>query len=194
MDTLQEHIGLMRVRSDEAQTQLHETNKACKSLLDRAGSLREERYVPLLSLPLPDRPLTCICPPCSLRQGVAVRQSIITLFLSRFTLSNDEREAIVSRDVPVGPRFFGAMDKAAAIRDDCRVLMTGDEGDTKAGLDILSATATHLEHAYDKIFRHVSFEFRQMGRDAGLDVALATQEAVRRLKQRPELLACVSLP
>ena len=45
LDTLQEHIGLMRTRCDEAQTQLHETNKACKSLLDRAGSLREERYV-----------------------------------------------------------------------------------------------------------------------------------------------------
>ena len=45
LDTLQEHLGLMRVRCDEAQTQLHETNKACKSLLERAGSLREERSV-----------------------------------------------------------------------------------------------------------------------------------------------------
>ncbi|RDX56370.1 oligomeric complex COG6 [Lentinus brumalis] len=164
LDTLQEHIGLMRVRCDEAQTQLQDTNKACKTLLDRAGSLREER------------------------QGVAVRQSIITLFLSRFTLNADEREAIASRDVPVGPRFFAAMDKAAKIRDDCRVLMTGDEGDTKAGIDILSATATQLEQAYEKIFRHCSFEFRQMGRDANLDVDPAMREAVRRLRQRPELL------
>ncbi|KAI0723862.1 oligomeric complex COG6 [Cerioporus squamosus] len=164
LDTLQEHIGLMRARCDEAQTQLHDTNTACKSLLDRAGSLREER------------------------QGVAVRQSIITLFLSRFTLSADEKEAIASREVPVGPRFFAAMDKAAKIRDDCRVLMTGDEGDTKAGIDILSATATQLEQAYDKIFRHCSFEFRQMGRDASLDVDPAMREAVKRLRQRPELL------
>ena len=93
--------------------------------------------------------------------------------------------------MPVGPRFFAAMDKAASIRDDCRVLMTGDEGDTKAGSDILSATATHLEHAYDKIFRHCAFEFRQMGRDASLDVPPALQEAVRRLRQRPELLTYV---
>ena len=53
LDTLQEHIGLMRARCDEAQTQLHETNKACKSLLDRAGSLREERYVPTRNSTLP---------------------------------------------------------------------------------------------------------------------------------------------
>ncbi len=130
-------------------------------------------------------------PSAPYRQGVAVRQSIITLFLSRFTLNADEKEAIASRDVPVGPRFFAAMDKAAKIRDDCRVLMTGDEGDTKAGIDILSATAIQLEQAYDKIFRHCSFEFRQMGRDANLDVDPAMREAVRRLRQRPELLTYV---
>lgn len=34
----------MRTRCDEAQTQLADTNESCKSLLDRAGSLREQRY------------------------------------------------------------------------------------------------------------------------------------------------------
>lgn len=40
----------MRVRCDEAQAQLQETNEACKSLLDRAGSLREQRCVSNASL------------------------------------------------------------------------------------------------------------------------------------------------
>ena len=174
----------MRTRCDDAQTQLHETNKACKSLIDRAGSLREERYVHGY-LKLCSEEFTL----CASRHGVAVRQSIITLFLSRFTLSAEEKDAIASRDVHIGPRFFEAMDKATKIRDDCRVLMTGDEGDTKAGVDILSATATQLEQAYDKIFRHCSFEFRQMGRDAtSLDVETSLVEAVSRLKYRPELL------
>ena len=128
------------------------------------------------------------------RQDVAVRQSIIALFLSRFTLSAEEKEAIASRDVPVGSRFFAAMDKATKIRDDCRVLMTGDEGDTKAGIDILSATATHLEQAYDKIFRWCAFEFRQLGRgdtQLAVEVGDTMREAVRRLRERPELLTCV---
>ena len=43
LDTLQEHIDAMRTRCNEAQTQLAETNESCKSLLDRAGSLREQR-------------------------------------------------------------------------------------------------------------------------------------------------------
>ena len=62
-----------------------------------------------------------------------MRQSIITLFLSRFTLSADEKDAIASREVPVGPRFFAAVDKAAKIRDDCRVLMSGEDSPSQAG-------------------------------------------------------------
>jgi hypothetical protein len=34
----------MRAQCDEAQGQLQSTNEACKSLIDRAGSLRDERY------------------------------------------------------------------------------------------------------------------------------------------------------
>ncbi|KAL1944792.1 hypothetical protein VTO73DRAFT_3222 [Trametes versicolor] len=183
LDTLQEHIGLMRVRCDESQSQLFETNEACKSLLDRAGSLREER------------------------QGISTRQSIISAFLSRFTLSPSEKDAIASRDVPLGTTFFAAMDKAARIQADCRVLLTasltlpapapnpGDDDDedeedraTKAGRDILAATAGQLEQAYDKIFRWCCFEFRQMGRDASLEVTPTMREAVKRLRERSELL------
>jgi hypothetical protein len=34
----------MRTQCEEAQQQLQSTNEACKSLIDRAGSLRDERY------------------------------------------------------------------------------------------------------------------------------------------------------
>ncbi|KZT09589.1 oligomeric complex COG6 [Laetiporus sulphureus 93-53] len=164
LDTLHGHLAAMRMRCDEAQVQLEETNEACKSLLDRAGSLRDERQV------------------------ITTRQSIVSLFLSKFTLSEDEKEAITSRDVPVDQRFFAAMDKTQRIRDDCRVLMTGEDGPTKAGLDILSATSGYLEQAHQKIFRWCCFEFRQMGRDAQLEVSPSMCEAVRRLRHRPELL------
>ena len=72
------------------------------------------------------------------RQEVATRQSIVTLFLDRFTLSQDEVEAIISREVPIGKRFFAAMNKAESIQLDCRVLMSGETGSTKAGYDFIS--------------------------------------------------------
>jgi hypothetical protein len=67
------------------------------------------------------------------RHQVKTRQSIVTLFLARFTLSPNEAEALSSSEVPVGPKFFAAMDRAQAIRDDCRVLMAGEESPSKAG-------------------------------------------------------------
>ncbi|KAI0720424.1 oligomeric complex COG6 [Fomitopsis betulina] len=164
LDTLQEHLSAMRVRCHDAEAQLEETNDACKSLLDRAGSLREERSV------------------------LTTRQAIVSLFLGRFTLDKEEKEALTSRDVPVDKRFFRAMDKAEKIRDDCRVLMTGEDGPTPAGVDILSATSSYLEQAYQKIFRWCCFEFRQMGRDTTLEVEPSMREAVRRLRERPELV------
>jgi hypothetical protein len=53
--------------------------------------------------------------------------------LSRFALTAEETEALSSRDVPLGKRFFDAMIKSERIREDCRVLMAGEEGPTTAG-------------------------------------------------------------
>ncbi|KAJ3516161.1 hypothetical protein NLJ89_g1297 [Agrocybe chaxingu] len=161
---LQAHVAAMRASCDEAETQLALTNESSKMLLERAGHLRDER------------------------QEVEDKKSIITLFLARFTLSDSEVEAMTSREVPVGQRFFEAMDKTERIREDCRVLMSGEEGPTKAGLEIMASTSTHLEQGYEKILRYCSNEFRQVGRDAQLEVAPGMLEAVSRLRKRPELL------
>ena len=57
------------------------------------------------------------------------------LFLAHFTLSDEEANALSSSNVPVGPTFFTAMDRAQAIRDDCRVLVVGEDSPSKAGCD-----------------------------------------------------------
>jgi conserved oligomeric Golgi complex subunit 6 len=64
---------------------------------------------------------------------VKTRLSIVDLFLARFTLSADESDALYSPEVPIGPTFFAAMDRAQAIREDCRVLMAGEDSPSKAG-------------------------------------------------------------
>ncbi|KAF8163792.1 oligomeric complex COG6-domain-containing protein [Crassisporium funariophilum] len=161
---LQSHVGVMRKSCDEAETQLALTNESSKILLERAGNLRDER------------------------SEVEEKKSIITLFLARFTLNDSEVEALTSRDVPVGPRFFEAMDKTERIRGDCRVLMAGEEGSTKAGLDIMASTSSNLEQGYEKILRYCSNEYRQVGRDSQLEVSPDMREAVLRLRKRPELL------
>jgi chromosome segregation ATPase len=79
LDELQNHVAAMRVACDEAETQLRLSSEASRSLLDRAESLRSER------------------------EEVEMRKSIVMLFLNRFTLNDEEAEAITSRNVPIGP-------------------------------------------------------------------------------------------
>ncbi|TFK19198.1 COG6-domain-containing protein [Coprinopsis marcescibilis] len=164
LNDLQTHVKAMESACADAETQLASTNEASKVVLERAGNLRDER------------------------QDVEDKKSIISLFLARFTLSESEAEAITSRDVPVGPRFFEAIDKTERIRQDCRVLMAGEDGPTKAGIDIMASTSTHLEQGFDKILRWISNEFRQVGKDGQLDVMPGMSECILRLKKRPELL------
>ncbi|KAF8970876.1 oligomeric complex COG6-domain-containing protein [Flammula alnicola] len=127
------------------------------------------------------------------RQEVEDKKSIITLFLARFTLTEADVEAISSRDVPIGQRFFDAMDKTERIREHCRVLMAGEDGSTKAGPEIMASTFTSLEQGYEKILRYCSHEIRQVGRDSQLEVSPQTHEAVLRRRKRPELLTLALL-
>ncbi|KIJ16652.1 hypothetical protein PAXINDRAFT_175933 [Paxillus involutus ATCC 200175] len=165
LDDLQKIVTEIRRHCDEAGTQLRLTEEASRSLLDQAESLRHER------------------------QEVENRKSIVMLFLDRFTLSDEEVEAITSREVPVGSRFFVAMYNTERIREGCRVLMSGEDGPTRAGLDIMATTSSYLEQGYEKIYRWCTFEFRRIGRENQLEVSPVMVEAVRRLSQRPELLS-----
>jgi hypothetical protein len=123
---------------EEAQAQLQSADEAYKSLLDRAESLRDEQYALPRALPPPSTALLKKSYPN--RQEVKTRQSIVDLFLARFTLSDNEVNALCSSSVPVGPTFFAAMDRAQAIRDDCRVLILGEDNPPKAGYDLTTTT------------------------------------------------------
>ncbi|CEL55748.1 Conserved oligomeric Golgi complex subunit 6 OS=Cryptococcus neoformans var, neoformans serotype D (strain B-3501A) GN=COG6 PE=3 SV=1 [Rhizoctonia solani AG-1 IB] len=164
LDVLRDHVQVMNSQCEAMETRLRTTNQSCKYLLERAEGLRAQQ------------------------QTTSTRQEIIGLFLDRFTLSAAELEAIASRDVPVGKQMFDAMDKLERIREDCRVLMTGEGGETKAGLDIMSSTSEQLEEGFQKLHRWCLFEFRQLGRDAHVEVEPLMTEAVRRLRKRPALL------
>ncbi|KAI6164060.1 oligomeric complex COG6 [Pisolithus thermaeus] len=165
LDDLEGLVAEMRMYCDEAEAQVGLTKAASQSLLEHAENLQQERH------------------------QVETRKSIVTLFLDRFTLTDAEIDALTSRDVPVGARFFLAMDKTARIRVDCRVLMSGEDGPTKAGMDIMSTTSSYLEQGYDKIYRWCTFEFRRLGTENHLEVSPTMVESVRRLSQRPELLS-----
>jgi conserved oligomeric Golgi complex subunit 6 len=72
----------------------------------------------------------------------------VSLFLARFTLTDDQVEALTSRDVPVGQSMFDTMDKTDQIRKDCRVLMTGEDGPAKAGYVVTPSQFVLRQHRH----------------------------------------------
>ncbi|KZW02874.1 oligomeric complex COG6 [Exidia glandulosa HHB12029] len=164
LDVLNSHVAQMRAKCDEIHAQLQASNDACKYLLERAEGLQTQR------------------------QTLIARSELVNSFLKRFTLTPAETDAMVSRDVPVGQSMFDAIDRTEKIREDCRVLLSGEGGESQAGLDIMATTAQLLEQAFQKLLRWCSFEFRQLGRDAMLEVSPTMREAVRRLRAQPALL------
>jgi hypothetical protein len=52
----------------------------------------------------------------------------------------------------------------------------------------MASTAEQLEEAFQKLQRWCLFEFRQLGRDAHVEVEPIMTESVRRLRKRPALL------
>ncbi|BGP27772.1 Golgi transport complex subunit 6 [Rhodotorula toruloides] len=165
LSTLQSHLDAMHVCCDEVQTELEKASTGTRYLLEHAEGLRQQRAT------------------------TAVQQSLVHIFLTRFTLSDAELRALTSREVPVGPELFAAMDKTERIRADCRALLSGEAGEgTQAGLDIMEYTAQHLEASYTKIYKWLTFEARGFAKDV-LGVSATVREAVSRLKNRPEMLS-----
>lgn len=64
---------------------------------------------------------------------MSAKQTAIAAFLTRFTLTEEENEALTSRDVPVGRRVFNAIDRCEQIRSECIVLSSVDAGETRVG-------------------------------------------------------------
>ncbi|KAI5479514.1 component of oligomeric golgi complex 6 [Pseudohyphozyma bogoriensis] len=164
LSMLQSHLDAMHVCCDEVQTQLEKANTGTRYLLEHAEGLRQQRAT------------------------TTVQQTLVHLFLNRFTLTDAELDALTSREIPVGPELFDAMDKVERIRADCRALLSGEAGEgTQAGLDIMEYTKQHLESGYQKIFKWCSFESRGFSKDS-LEVSVTMRSAFQRLKKRPDLL------
>lgn len=52
----------------------------------------------------------------------------------------------------------------------------------------MARTAEQLDAAYIKVQRWCSYEFRRLGKDSHLEVSLTMREAIRRLRNRPDIL------
>ena len=68
-------------------------------------------------------------------------------FVTHFTLTEEEAEALRSRDTQINKEFFEIMRKAERIIADSRVLMSGEDGPTKAGYVVYQHKPLRLSHS-----------------------------------------------
>ncbi|MBW0524976.1 hypothetical protein O181_064691 [Austropuccinia psidii MF-1] len=166
---LQANLDQMHECCQEAQNKLTTANLATKYLLEHADGLRKES------------------------QDVATKQLIAKAFLHRFTLTDLETQALLSRDVQADRNLFLALDHCEQIRSDCATLLSGDLNSGQAetaGLDIMQATSKYLDKGYEKVMRWTLFEFRTglvKGSEGQPEVSQLMKRAIDRLKRRPEL-------
>lgn len=140
LDVLQKHIDAMHLQCDEAQSQLHSTNEACRSLLERAGGLRSARQV--------HSPFTTyvhvLIKPFHFRQTIQDQQLAVDSFLEHFTLTEEEVDALQSRDIQLNVQFFRIMGKAERVINDSRVLMSIEGGPSAVGCVVYSSPVLYL--------------------------------------------------
>lgn len=161
-------IDSMGAACDDVDKQLSMANDATRYLLEQAEGLQRQQAT------------------------TESQRALLDLFLTRFTLTQEEQDVIHRRDVPVGSRLFTSMDRIAQIRRDCRALLEGGGeagGGRRAGTDIMASMSAHQDVAHEKLAKYLNFHFRQAPKE-GVDVSRTLRESVRRLAEgnREDLL------
>jgi hypothetical protein len=80
-----------------------------------------------------------------------VQQEVLTLFLGRFVLREDEKKALLPSSKELSEEFFSAFARAKQIHEDCKILLRTSQ--QRAGLSIMEAMAALQEMAYERLYR-----------------------------------------
>lgn len=86
------------------------------------------------------------------------RHELVSAFLARFQLIPDEIKELESNEIT--PEFFHALNRITQIQNDCKELLQTEQ--QKIGLDIMDDLAGRLECGYEKLYRWVQREAREM--------------------------------
>ena len=92
------------------------------------------------------------------KEGITERHDQVTSFLERFQLSEADSSALESPNVD--KQFFHALERIGSIRKECKgLLQTGQE---RVALDILDSFSNKLEKGYEKLYKWVQKESREV--------------------------------
>lgn len=107
------------------------------------------------------------------------KEEITSTFLLRFQLTEAEQNALDGEEV--NDEFFDALRRIGEIRTDCKGLLQNYH--QRVGLDIMDSLAQRLEKGYEKLYRWVQQESRELQHHSEVRTSFA--RALRMLKAMP---------
>lgn len=113
------------------------------------------------------------------QEDLGRKAEITATFLQRFQLSAEELRALEGDEV--NDQFFDSLRRIGEIRSDCKGLLQNYH--QRVGLDIMDSLAQRLEKGYEKLYRWVQQESRDLQHHS--EVRSSFARALRMLKAMP---------
>lgn len=157
---LQEEVTTMKVCCDDMQRRLSAAKARTSGLLRETSELQAKN------------------------RKLEMKAKVVGAFLSRFELSQEERQVLSGSGGGIDDKFFSTIERVKQIHEDCKVLLRTSQ--QRAGLEIMEAMAMHLEAAYEQLYHWTQNQCRMMNTDFP-ETSANLRRALKQLRERPIL-------
>ncbi|PHH71921.1 hypothetical protein CDD83_5067 [Cordyceps sp. RAO-2017] len=110
---------------------------------------------------------------------------VLNMITDHFTMSDDEKGALINNSNPVDERYFEALRRMKGISQDCKILL-GFEGQT-LGSDLIDQMSQNTNLGFQKLYRWVHKELKALDFE-NPQMNPPIRRALRVLAERPSLL------
>ncbi|MCJ1384220.1 Golgi transport complex subunit 6 [Xylographa soralifera] len=118
------------------------------------------------------------------KQETETRKQLLDAFIEHFILSDDDLESLISPDTPVNDKFFANLPRLKMAHKDCQVLL-GSENQ-QLGLDLMDKSSRDLNTAFQKLYRWIQKEFRNLNLE-NPQMNASIRRSLRVLAERPTM-------
>ncbi|MCJ1420624.1 Golgi transport complex subunit 6 [Xylographa parallela] len=118
------------------------------------------------------------------KQETETKKQLLDAFVEHFVVSDDDLEALILPNTPVDDRFFANLPRLKRVHKDCQVLL-GSENQ-QLGLDLMDKSSRDLNTAFQKLYRWIQKEFRNLNLE-NPQMNASIRRSLRVLAERPTI-------
>ncbi|MCJ1322891.1 Golgi transport complex subunit 6 [Xylographa vitiligo] len=118
------------------------------------------------------------------KQEIETKKRLLDAFVEHFVISDDDLDSLISPNTPVDDKFFANLPRLKKVHKDCQVLL-GSENQ-QLGLDLMEKSSRDLNTAFQKLYRWVQKEFRNLNLE-NPQMNASIRRSLRVLAERPTI-------